>query len=282
MKEHCIFLEAGFIPKDKKLAYQAEAFKKEFENLLMYAISLSNGLVSTRAIQSRQFVTPYTAQTERLTSYFTGIPIDPMITESEETIVPGKGFGTPVSVDEGIRSLNENARKITNELADFKKKTLFDVLQCRIFTTNYPAELYHMYKEAYHYLKALDMIEKMKDFTHHGNLKEEVNFWNDIMADHNKTTAGRLDPTEENAIEKSRLFAKEFEQLNTKTKMISESLQNLAAQSLNAVKKLQDFQIETVRGVLDCNIQSIILPLRADHHIRETAHYMFMLEAGQK
>lgn len=282
MKEHCIFLEAGFTPKDKNAADQAAAFKKEYDNLLMHAIRLSNGLVSARAIQSRQFVTPYTAQAERLTSYFTGIRIDPAITESEETMAPRNRFDTPASVDEGIRSLNENARKLTKELADFKKKILSDVLDCRMFTTNYPAELYHIYKEAVHYLKALDTIDKTKDFTRHGNLKEEVDFWNDIMAEHNKFAAGRLDPTEENAIEKSRLFAKEFDQLNTKTKMILEPLQNIALQSLNAVKKLQDFQIETVQGILDCNIQSIILPLLADHHIRETAHYMFMLEAGQK
>jgi len=48
MKEHSIFLEAAFLPKDDKLIDEADAFKNEFTQLLSHAISLADGVIPER------------------------------------------------------------------------------------------------------------------------------------------------------------------------------------------------------------------------------------------
>jgi hypothetical protein len=288
MKEHCIFLEAGFSAKDEFLAGQAREFQKGFESLLMQASQLCSNVVSKKALESQQFVTPYTVQAERLTSFFTGIPINSEITEREKAIVPWEGVPVPAKAYEAVLELNESARRLTKQLADFKKKILSDVKRCRISTANYLDELDHMVDEAEHYIKNLDRIERIENPIYHGNLAEELEFWNEIMADHNKAAAGRLDPAEKSLIEKSLAFAKEFEGLSDESKKLPDSKsqakdKNLEAQkSLEAVKRLQVFQTESVKGLMDCSIHAILYPLRMDHHIRETAHFEFILEAIHK
>lgn len=46
MKEHSFFLEVGFTQKDSNYIQQSDNFRIEFDRLLGYAISLSNGEVS--------------------------------------------------------------------------------------------------------------------------------------------------------------------------------------------------------------------------------------------
>lgn len=52
MKEHSFFLEAGFTPKDSSLAKEAEHYKNEFEKLLSYAVSASNGIIRSNVLSS--------------------------------------------------------------------------------------------------------------------------------------------------------------------------------------------------------------------------------------
>ena len=50
MKEHSLFLEAGFTPKDISFAQKAERYKNGFERLLMSAVRLSNGVISQEVL----------------------------------------------------------------------------------------------------------------------------------------------------------------------------------------------------------------------------------------
>lgn len=52
MKEHSIFLEAGFVAKDASYAQQADQFKCLFTDVLQEAILLANGVVSREAFNS--------------------------------------------------------------------------------------------------------------------------------------------------------------------------------------------------------------------------------------
>lgn len=283
MKEHSIFLEANFTPKDKDLAGLAGNIKKSYDNLLMQAASLANGIVSPKAIKSGQFVTPYTAQAERLTSHLTGVPIDSRITVREKAIEPGGGVPPGSGIDAKIKILNDDARRLTIKLRDFKKNLLSGVLNCRIFTVNFPLELHHMLEEADHYLKLLDELDANDNIIQLKQLMEEEAYWNQNMAEHNLFAAGKLDPTEESAIEKSRMFAEEFNRLNSRAKRAqndSGSAPGVTKESLAATGKLQDFQTDAIKGIMDCRIQSIIVPLVVDHHMRETAYFMWLLEMG--
>ena len=52
MKEHALFLEAGFPCKDSEWIERAGHFRKEFEELLMDVVRISNGRVNRPIIDS--------------------------------------------------------------------------------------------------------------------------------------------------------------------------------------------------------------------------------------
>lgn len=60
MKEHSLFLEAGFTPKDISFAQKAERYKNGFERLLMSAVRLSNGVISQEVLCSGEILTEFT------------------------------------------------------------------------------------------------------------------------------------------------------------------------------------------------------------------------------
>lgn len=47
--------------------------------------------------------------------------------------------------------------------------------------------------------------------------------------------------------------------------------------SIAATKRLKDFKTAGTKGILDCKIQSIIVPLLADHVLREANHYLCIM-----
>ena len=46
--------------------------------------------------------------------------------------------------------------------------------------------------------------------------------------------------------------------------------------------KLIDFKKAATKGILGCEIKSIILPLLSDHVLREANHYLRILEAYEE
>ena len=56
----------------------------------------------------------------------------------------------------------------------------------------------------------------------------------------------------------------------------------LTARTLQTTKQYQEFKTAGTEGITGCEIRSIILPLLADHVIREANHYLRILEYAQK
>ncbi len=83
MKEHSLFLRAGFTPANESFSKQAEVYKREFETLLCQAIALSDGVISQDVLCSGELVTEFTALAEQQTERFTGIAINRRITSRE-------------------------------------------------------------------------------------------------------------------------------------------------------------------------------------------------------
>lgn len=83
MKEHALFLRAGFTPPAADFSKQAEFYKNEFGKLLCETVALSNGVVSPDVLNSGEVVTEFTALAEKQTECFTGIAIDRKITSRE-------------------------------------------------------------------------------------------------------------------------------------------------------------------------------------------------------
>jgi len=80
MRDHAIFLEVGFLPKDVTCIQQADQFKCLYDEILKEAIMLSDCTASLNILQSGELVTEKTFVAEQNTQELTGIVIDQAIT----------------------------------------------------------------------------------------------------------------------------------------------------------------------------------------------------------
>ncbi len=55
-------------------------------------------------------------------------------------------------------------------------------------------------------------------------------------------------------------------------------MEGLTCKTLEETLKYRDFKLAGTKGINDCEIRSIILPLLADHVLREANHYIRILE----
>ncbi len=278
MKEHSFFLEIAFTPVNSQMASEAKNFRICFEKLLSEATNLANGNVSRQAVESRQFATQFTVDAEQLTNFYTGVPFNTNLTKRELMLMPCDRH-TPVREQE-VCSLNRRSYRLTAALAEFKDKLLNDVLSCRIFTLNYPLLIKHILREARLFMEMLDNLNDKRDCMDPIDLIDQEVFWNRQMAEHAKFIAGLLDPTEEMLINTARMFGKEFDMLTAESTQAAQkscNINNATRDSIAATKRLRDFKTAGTQGLLDCNIKSIIVPLLADHVLREANHYLCVL-----
>ena len=279
MKEHSFFLEIGFTPKDYNLTTQADSFRKAFDALLADAIALSNGVVNQDVLQSGEVMTPYTLKAETVSTYYTGVQIQTELTQSEAGLAGG-GITNNSTLEQRVYYLNDNAMKLTNSLIQFKTAILSDVITCHLFTVNYPLLIDHILREAKLYLTMVQKLQSRQDIDLENEAFEQEAFWNRIMAEHSKFIRGLLDPTENDLIIAANNLGNEFDQLTNEAKQAMDRtlpLKKVTADSLNATTKIRDFNTAGTKGLLDCKIKSIIIPLLGDHVLRESNHYLRLL-----
>ena len=88
---------------------------------------------------------------------------------------------------------------------------------------------------------------------------------------------GLLDPSEAELLNLADGFAKEYSALLNACHNAQN--QTLTAESLNETIRFRDFKATGTQGIEQCKIRSIILPLLADHVLREANHYIRLLES---
>lgn len=280
MKEHSFFLKAGFTPVCAEFAEKAEYFKNEFDKLLCESVRLGNGAVNQRLLNSQELVTQFTALAEKQTECLTGISINKEITEKELRLKSGcpKCSDTPERRAK-VRQLNQTALKLLDGLISFKETILKKVLCGEIFTANYPLLLEHIIREAKLYRQYLECLEK-DGFLDERSMKEFECFWNRIMMEHAMFIRGLLDPSETELYNSADKFAGEYCELLKKCCDAQDY--TMRAASLELTQKLKDFKTAGVRGIEQCDIRSIILPLLADHVLREANHYIRLLQKPER
>lgn len=279
MKEHSFFLEIGFTPRDGNYVNQADSYRNAFDALLADAIALSNGIVSQEVLQSGEIVTPYTLQAEMLSVYYTGVRIQTDLTQSEHGL-SGDGMTSNAILEQRVYYLNDNAIELTNSLIQFKANILSNVLSCRMFTVNYPLLIDHIMREAKLYISMLQRLQSRQDVNIESEAFEQESFWNRIMAEHSKFIRGLLDPTENDLFMAANNFGNEFDQLTSAALQAMDRtipLKKVTADSLEATAKIRDFNTAGTQGLLDCKIKSMIIPLLGDHVLRESNHYLRLL-----
>lgn len=274
MREHALFLQAGFPCKNKEQIQTADFFHEQFEILLRDVTELACGRINPCIIQSGELVTEFTIPAEQKTSFLTGIPIDSRISEQQLSLQPGFVRTDLRELNSAVIALNERALTLLNDFIDFKETILNDVNKGELFTSNYPLLIEHILREAKKYRSILD------DLTHGRRISalrlcETECFWNQIMMEHALFIRGLLDPSEEELIATANDFAGDYKKLLEQAR--HQDCRAAALASLSETKKYRDFKISGTEGILDNKISSIILPLLADHVLREANHYIRLL-----
>lgn len=274
MKEHSLFLKAGFTPVNLNFSAKAEFYKNEFEKLLSRAVTLSNGIISGNVLNSGEIVTEFTLTAERQTEKLTGIHINRNITEREMNLSScncreiTNRFGQ-------VKALNRMALRLLNGLIALKEEILNKVLSCQMFTMNYPLLIDHILREAKLYHKYVQMLETDGEIDMQ-SMKEVECFWNQIMMEHALFIRGLLDPSETELINSADTFAADYSALLNSC----HNAQNraLTVDSMTETRKFRDFKTAGAKGIENCQIRSLILPLLADHVLREANHFIRILE----
>lgn len=275
MKEHSLFLEAGFTSINEDLAKEADFYKNLFENILLQTVDISCGRISKNVLNSGEIITPYTLETENKTHQFTNIPINYNITAKEQLLVTNHCNNSNVNLSYIVKMLNSQALNAINRLIQFKKKILNDVLSCNIFTMNYPLLIDHILREANLYRSYIIDLENGKDIKNQ-DIREVELFWNQIMMEHALFIRGLLDPTEEKLIDLSDDFAQKYKQLLNEARITNDEI-ILKNKTIEETVKYRDFKETGTKGIENCQIKSINLPLLADHVLREANHYLRIL-----
>lgn len=279
MKEHALFLEAGFTPVNASLAQEAERLKVEFEALLLRAVRLAadHGIIRCKVLRSGEIVTEFTARAEQQTQRFTGIAINKEITQLETALTCGTDRDQKPGLAREIRELNQKALRLVDSLIRLKERIIANVASCRMFTMNYPLLIKHILREAKLYQSYLVQLESGRPADDRF-MRQTEQFWNRIMMEHALFIRGLLDPTEEALIKASDDFAKDYARLLEVSSARNELANKSQTEaSLRKTLQFRDFKAAGANGILGCEVQSIILPLLADHVLREANHYIRLL-----
>ena len=110
-----------------------------------------------------------------------------------------------------------------------------------------------------------------------GRIMKEIEcFWNRIMMEHAMFIRGLLDPTETELIKPADMFAEDYSKLlqscdNARSRAMTDD-------SKAETVKFRDFKAAGAKGIESCKIRSLILPLLADHVLREANHFIRILD----
>ncbi len=274
MKEHALFLSAGFEPVNGDFSQGSLRFKQQFENLLSRAITLGNKMIRPELLKSCELVTGCTLTAEQQTEKLTGIPINQKLTHLEEAMTASCSVEFPVETSHYVKQLNQQVLILLNGFIRFQETIYEHVLCCRMFTTLYPSMLSHLLQESITYRENLMALDN-ENCCEASCKKADETFWNHIMMEHALTMRGMLDPSENKEIVQSNTFAEIYADLldlGTESKYCS----------LTETEKFRDFKQATTVGLTECELKSVILPLLSDHILREANHYLRLLrEQGQ-
>lgn len=275
MKEHMFFIETSLTPVEAEKIEDADILKRSMEELLAESVILAQGAVSNEVLQSGEIVTDYTLQAEKITSELTGASIDTNITKAELRLVNNPDFNYSEWLEEKICDLTCRTLNLLEEIIAFKKNIYNLVIECKIASTMYPHMIEHIIREAELYEEILKAL-KHKELPEN-TLCQELNFWNEIMEEHAEFINGMLDPTERKLKATAEDFTRIFHRLVKDC--IRCHKKDIVCRSLRATEEISEFKEAATEGLLECEIESIIPPLLADHVYREANHYLRLLES---
>lgn len=278
MKEHALFLQAAFQAWETGYRNRANCYRESFEKVLRQAVRLADGAVGEDVLRSGEVFTEFTVTAEQQTERLTKIPIDFRITQAEKRLRAGCVNSMDRRMAGQISQLNQHVLRLLSGLIMFKKQILREVTSCRLFTANYPLLIEHIIREAQLYQQIIAALEERSCMPME-TVGETEQFWNQIMMEHALFIRGMLDPTECELVETADTFAVDYcRLLEEAEKQNCRSMDGLTEKTLETTKRYRDFKAAGAEGIIECGIRSVILPLLADHVLREANHYLRILK----
>ena len=278
MKEHALFLQEAFQAGETGYRNRANCYRESFEKVLRQAVRLADGAVGEDVLRSGEVFTEFTVTAEQQTERLTKIPIDFRITQAEKRLRAGCVNSMDRRMAGQISQLNQHVLRLLSGLIMFKKQILREVTSCRLFTANYPLLIEHIIREAQLYQQIIVALEERSCMPME-TVGETEQFWNQIMIEHALFIRGMLDPTECELVETADTFAVDYcRLLEEAEKQNCRSMDGLTEKTLETTKRYRDFKAAGAEGITECGIRSVILPLLADHVLREANHYLRILK----
>jgi hypothetical protein len=261
MKEHAIFIESALTPVLEQQLLKARQFRQHYAVLLAETIRLSEGTVTVEALRSGQYYTRFTEAAEREVARLTGIDTDSDLTQSEHRISPS---GEAPS-EGAVRQLNSRLTNLTKGFIAYKSGLFESQAACRIASTLYLSDLYHMLTEAQLYLETLEAMERRDEAA----ASENQAVWTENMAGHAKSMRGQFDTAETHYFNEAHRLALALDALAAEPE---------AAAVLPETENLAFFKADTTRSLLECQVKAIMTPLFTDHMLREANHFIRLLK----
>lgn len=282
MREHALFLLAAFPAGETGYRGRADWFREQFERALEQTVRLSDGMVGESVLRSGEVFTEFTEDAERQTRRLTKIPIDIRITQAEKKLRAGSGACRDTRMEQQMHYLNRNVLNLLDGLIEFKEKILQEVTSCNLYTANYPLLIEHILREAKLYRQIITGLEE-KGCMPSEDLKAAELFWNQIMMEHALFIRGLLDPTECELMETADTFAGDYCRLLKEAReQDCRTMDELTRKTLETTERYRDFKAAGTEGITGCGIRSVILPLLADHVLREANRYLRILKEEGK
>lgn len=251
MKEHVLFLLAGFPVGESEYWQKADWFRQQFEEALAHVVCLADGRVGQESIRSGEVVTEFTEMAEKQTERLAGIPIDMRITQAEKRLRSGCPCASDRETVRQVQMVNQNILWLLNGLIAFKENILQNVAMCNLYTTNYPLLIEHILREAKLYRQIVAELEE-KGFLSPKNLKATEMFWNQIMMEHAQFIRDLLDPTEVDLLRAADTFAGDFRLLLEEAKRQDcRAMGELTRRTLETTERYRDFKAAGAKGITD-------------------------------
>ena len=225
-----------------------------------------------------EFKMRFTDCAERKTQCLTGTFINRSLTNNTMQLKGCSSADLHISqaLMHQVRQLNRDGLQLVERIIDFKEQILRGVHSCNLFTSNYSLLIEHILREARLYREHLMRLEGLSNCSRQ-DLRDSELFWNQIMMEHALFIRGLLDPSEDALIDTADDFAEDYKRL-LKASDAANNRTMYSGNSLALTQKFRDFKRAGVEGIEKCEIRSIILPLLADHVLREANHYIRLLE----
>lgn len=282
MREHALFLLASFPAGETGYRRKADWFREQFERALEHTVRLSDGMVGEAVLCSGEVVTEFTEMAERQTEKLTKIPINVRITQAEQRLRAGCKICPDRRMEQQVSVLNQHILRLLNGLIALKEEVLREVLSCQLYTANYPLLIEHILREAKLYCRIVIALEK-DGCMPLADLKEAELFWNQIMMEHALFIRGLLDPTECELMKTADDFAGDYcRLLEEARKQDCRTMDEVTRKTVETTEEYRDFKAAGTEGITSCGIRSVILPLLADHVLREANHYLRILKSEEK